>query len=94
MGAGGVKVERTAFKMKHKLSTLIERIYYNQYDKGSFGGCTFFALERRTRSVTGTSRVKISFDRAVHMSAHCKLALKKTMLKHYDNNAIGAIADA
>ena len=94
MGAGGVKVERTTFKMKHKLSTLIERIYYNQYDKGSFGGCTFFAFERKTRSVTGESRVKISFDRALHMSAHCKLAVKKTMLKHYDNNAIGAIADA
>ena len=93
MGAGGVKVERTTFKMKHKLSTLIERIYYNQYDKGSFGGCTFFAFERKTRSVTGESRVKISFDRALHMSAHCKLAVKKTMLKHYDNNAIGAIAD-
>jgi len=28
------------------------------------------------------------------MSAFCKLAVKKTMLKHYDNNAIGAIADA
>jgi len=94
MGAGGVKTERTTFKMKHKLSTLIERIYYNQYDKGSFGGCTFFAFERKTRSVTGQSRVKISFDRALHMSAHCKLAVKKTMLKHYDNNAIGAIADA
>jgi len=94
MGAGGVKTERTTFKMKHKLSTLIERIYYNQYDKGSFGGCTFFAFERKTRSVTGESRVKISFDRALHMSAHCKLAVKKTMLKHYDNNAIGAIADA
>lgn len=94
MGAGGVKTERTTFKMKHKLSTLIERIYYNQYDKGSFGGCTFFAFERKTRSVTGESRVKISFDRALHMSAHCKLAVKKTMLKHYDNNAVGAIADA
>lgn len=94
MGAGGVKTERTTFKIKHKLSTLIERIYYNQYDKGSFGGCTFFAFERKTRSVTGESRVKISFDRALHMSAHCKLAVKKTMLKHYDNNAIGAIADA
>jgi len=94
MGAGGVKTERTTFKMKHKLSTLIERIYYNQYDKGSFGGCTFFAFERKTRSVTGESRVKISFDRALHMSAHCKLAVKKTMLKHYDNNPIGAIADA
>ena len=94
MGAGGVKTERTTFKMKHKLSTLIERIYYNQYDKGSFGGCTFFAFERKTRSVTGESRVKISFDRALHMSAHCKLVVKKTMLKHYDNNAIGAIADA
>jgi len=94
MGAGGVKIERTTFKMKHKLSTLIERIYYNQYDKGSFGGCTFFAFERKTRSVTGESRVKISFDRALHMSAFCKLAVKKTMLKHYDNNAIGAIADA
>ncbi len=93
MGAGGVKVERTTFKIKHKLSTLIERIYYNQFDKGSFGGCTFFAFERKTRSVTGESRVKISFDRALHMSAHCKLAVKKTMLKHYDNNAIGAIAD-
>jgi len=94
MGAGGMKTERTTFKMKHKLSTLIERIYYNQYDKGTFGGCTFFAFERKTRSVTGESRVKISFDRALHMSAHCKLAVKKTMLKHYDNNAIGAIADA
>ena len=94
MGAGGVKIERTTFKIKHKISTLIERIYYNQYDKGSFGGCTFFAFERKTRSVTGESRVKISFDRALHMSAHCKLAVKKTMLKHYDNNAIGAIADA
>jgi hypothetical protein len=94
MGAGGMKTERTTFKMKHKLSTLIERIYYNQFDKGSFGGCTFFAFERKTRSVTGESRVKISFDRALRMSAHCKLAVKKTMLKHYDNNAIGAIADA
>lgn len=94
MGAGGTKTERTTFKMKHKLSTLIERIYYNQYDKGSFGGCTFFAFERKTRSVTGESRVKISFDRALHMSAYCKLAVKKTMLKHYDNNALGAIADA
>lgn len=94
MGAGGVKVERTTFKMKHKLSTLIERIYYNQFDKGSFGGCTFFAFERKTRSVTGESRVKISFDRALHMSAYCKLAVKKSMLKHYDNNAIGVIADA
>jgi hypothetical protein len=94
MGAGGTKTERTTFKVKHKLSTLVERIYYNQYDKGSFGGCTFFAFERKTRSVTGQSRVKISFDRALHMSAHCKLAVKKTMLKHYDNNAIGAIADA
>ena len=94
MGAGGVKTERTTFKMKHKLSTLIERIYYNQYDKGSFGGCTFFAFERKTRSVTGESRVKISFDRALHMSAHCKLAVKKTMLKHYEGNKILAIADA
>jgi len=93
MGAGGVKTERTTFKLKHKLSTLIERIYYNQYDKGSFGGCTFFAFERKTRSVTGESRVKISFDRALHMSAHCKLAVKKTMLKHYDNNPIGPIFD-
>jgi hypothetical protein len=88
MGAGGMKVERTTFKIKHKFSTLIERIYYNQYDKGSFGGCTFFAFERKTRSVNGESRVKISFDRALHMSAHCKLAVKKTMLKHYDANKV------
>lgn len=94
MSAGGVKKESTTFKMKHKLSTLIERIYYNQYDKGQFGGCTFFAFERKSRSVTGESRVKISFDRALHMSAYCKLKVKKTMLKHYENTALGAIADA
>ena len=94
MTAGGIKKEVTSFKMKHKLSTLIERIYYNQYDKGQFGGCTFFAFERKTRSVTGESRVKISFDRALHMSAYCKLKVKKTMLKHYENTALGVIADA
>ena len=94
MSAGGIKKEVTTFKMKHKLSTLIERIYYNQYDKGQFGGCTFFAFERKTRSVTGDSRVKISFDRALHMSAYCQLKVKKTMLKHYENTALGAIADA
>lgn len=88
MPAGGSKTERTAFKMKHKLSTLIERIYYNQFDKGSFGGCTFFGFERKTRTVNGDSRVKISFDRALHMSAHCKLAVKKTMLKHYEGQKI------
>lgn len=94
MTAGGIKKEVTSFRMKHKLSTLIERIYYNQFDKGQFGGCTFFAFERKTRSVTGESRVKISFDRALHMSAYCKLKVKKTMLKHYENTALGVIADA
>ena len=94
MSAGGIKTERTTFKMKHKLSKLIERIYYNQYDKGSFGACTFFGFERKTRSNVGDSRVKISFDRALHMSAHCKLAVKKSMLKHYEGNKILAIADA
>jgi hypothetical protein len=93
MAAGGMKKEVTTFKMKHKLSTFIERIYYNRFDKGSFGGCTFFAFERKARSVTGDSRVKISFDRALHMSAHCQLKVKKTMLKHYENTAIGVIAD-
>lgn len=94
MSAGGIKTERTTFKLKHKMSTLIERIYYNQYDKGSFGACTFFGFERKTRSNTGDSRVKISFDRALHMSAHCKLTVKKTMLKHYEGNKINAVADA
>ena len=96
MSAGGIKTERTTFKLKHKMSTLIERIYYNQYDKGSFGACTFFGFERKTRSNTGDgdSRVKISFDRALHMSAHCKLTVKKTMLKHYEGHKINAVADA
>lgn len=93
MKAGGIKKEVTKFKMKHKLSYFIERIYYNQYDKGYFGGCTFFALERKTRSVTGNSRVKISFDRELHMSAYCQLKTQKTMLKHYQNTLLTGMSD-
>lgn len=82
---GGTKVDKTYFKLKHKLKTLIERMYYNQYGKGTFGGCVFYGFERKVRETGGFSRVKISWDRSLQMSAHVALKTQKSFLRHYQN---------
>lgn len=95
MGPGAFKSERTSFVMKHKLSTFIERIYYGGFDKGSWGGVTWFGLERTHRTVGSTALelnpVKIGFNRELMMSASIVLKTQKSLLKHYDNTSLGAV---
>lgn len=89
MGAGAFKSERTSFKMENKLSTFIERIYYSGFDKGNWGGVTWFGFERAIRQVpdashTGEDSIKISWNRELHMAASIKFKVQKTSLKHYE----------
>lgn len=99
MAAGAMKHEVTSFTMVHKLKTLIERIYYAGFDKGAFGGCTWFGLEKAYRQaqpsgVTNDDRISVGFNREVHMYAKCKFITQKSMLKHYDASDVGLIAAA
>jgi len=89
MPAGCMKNEYTSFTMTHKMKTLIERIYFTIYDKGAFGGCTWFGLEKSNRQAkpsgaTNDDRIAVGFNREVHMYGKCKFAVQKSMLKHYD----------
>jgi hypothetical protein len=87
LAPGGRKTESTFFKMHNSMAKIVERMYYNEYDKGSFGGYTLFAFERKIRTVGGNNPVKLAFDRAVHMGAHVTFKVKKSMLKHYEKTA-------
>jgi hypothetical protein len=95
MAPGAFKSERTSFIMKQKMSTFIERIYYGGYDKGNWGGVTWFGFEKTHRTVGSTALelnpVKIGFNRELMMSASVSLKTQKGMLKHYDNTSLGAI---
>lgn len=94
MKAGGMKHENTSFTMTHKLRTFVERIYYAGFDKGSWGGCTWFAFERNYRQGSGATedQIIIGFNRELSMSAHCQFKTQKSMLKHYDNTDLGDLA--
>lgn len=94
MKAGGMKHENTSFTMTHKLRTFVERIYYAGFDKGSWGGCTWFAFERNYRQGSGATedQIIIGFNRELAMSAHCQFKTQKSMLKHYDNTDLGDLA--
>ena len=96
---GGMKVEYTTFRMTHKMKTFIERIYWSSYDKGAFGGCVWYGLEKAFRQakpsgVTNDDRIAVGFNREVHMYAKVKLVAQKSMLKHYDATDMGLIAAA
>lgn len=97
--AGGMKHEFTTFTIKHKMKSLIERIYYSGFEKGAFGGCTWFGFEKAYRQaqpsgVTNDDRLAIGFNREVHMYAKCTFKTQKSMLKHYDASDIGLISAA
>jgi len=99
MPAGCAKVESTSFSITHKMKTLIERIYYAGFDKGAFGGCTWFGLEKAHRQAqpsgaANDDRIAIGFNREVHMYAQCRFKTQKSMLKHYDQSDLGLIAAA
>jgi hypothetical protein len=93
MAAGGMKHETTSFKMSGKLSTLVERIYYAGFDKGSWGGLTWFGFVRNYRQGSGATadQLSVGFNRDVHMMASCKFKVQKSMLKHYDNTDMGVV---
>ena len=42
---GQTKSHSTVYKVKGKISTLIERIYYSGYDKGTFGQSSLFMFD-------------------------------------------------
>lgn len=89
MAPGAFKSDRTTFKMAHKLSTFVERIYYSGFDKGNWGAVNWYGFERSIRQVPdGTHALEdtlsISWNRELHMSASIKFKVKKTMLKHYE----------
>ena len=99
LAAGAMKVEYTTFRMVHKMKTFIERIYWASYDKGAFGGCVWFGLEKAFRQAkpsgaANDDRVAVGFNREVHMYAKVKLVTQKSMLKHYDATDMGLIAAA
>ena len=99
MPAGCMKTEKTTFTITHKMKSLIERIYFAGFDKGAFGGCTWFGLEKAHRQAKPLGaayddRISIGFNREVHMYGHCKLVTQKSMLKHYDASDIGLITAA
>jgi len=99
IGAGGMKHEFTTFTITHKLKSLIERIYYAGFEKGAFGGCTWFGFEKAYRQAqppgaSNDDRLSVGFNREVHMYASCKFRTQKSMLKHYDASDIGLIAAA
>jgi len=92
MAPGGFKVDRTTFKMKHKLSTFVERIYYSGYDKGNWGATNWYGFERSIRQVPDSTHTKedsisLSWNRELHMAASIKFKVKKSMLKHYERPA-------
>lgn len=94
ISAGGMKVDSTRFSMSHKLKTLIERIYYAGFDKGSFGGVTWYGFEKAYRqakpaNAAADDLLSIGFNREVHMYAKCRLVTQKSMLKHYDASDLG-----
>ena len=89
IAAGGMKVDTTTYRMVHKMRTLIERIYFTGYDKGAYGGITYFGLEKAFRQAKPSSaadddRIAIGFNREVHMYAQVKFKTERSMLKHYD----------
>lgn len=88
--AGQHKVEKTTWSTKCKLRDLIEKIYYNSFDKGKFGGYVLFGFERQIRGLSSDpdKKIHLAFDRAVHMAAHCQFVKQKTLLKHYENTYI------
>lgn len=94
--AGGMKHELTSFTMTHKMKSLIERIYFSGFEKGAFGGCTWFGFEKAYRQAkpsgaTDDDRLSIGFNREVHMYAKCTFKRQKSMLKHYDASDLGLI---
>lgn len=99
LGAGAMKVENTTFRMVHKMKTLIERIYWSGYDKGAFGGCVWFGLEKAFRQAkpsgaANDDRIAIGFNRECHMFCKVKFTTQKSMLKHYDATDMGLITAA
>lgn len=97
LAAGAMKVEYTTFRMVHKMKTFIERIYWASFDKGAFGGCVWFGLEKAFRQAkpsgaTNDDRIAIGFNRECHMYAKVKFVAQKSMLKHFKPTDIGLVA--
>ena len=92
MAPGAFKTDKTFFKMQHKLSTFVERIYYSGYDKGNWGAVNWYGLERSIRQVpdgthTLEDSISISWNRELQLAASIKFKVKKTALKHYERPA-------
>ena len=94
--AGGMSHHYQTFSVKRTMRQFIEDIarVSTGYTRSKFGKVTWWCFER-TYKQNGTGAtaddISIGFNRELSMSAMCKLKRDKSMLKHYDNQDVGAV---
>uniref|UniRef100_UPI0040471FB3 hypothetical protein n=1 Tax=Shewanella sp. TaxID=50422 RepID=UPI0040471FB3 len=94
--AGGMSHHYQTFSIKRTMRQFIEDIakVTNGFTRSKFGKVTWWCFER-TYKQNGTGDtaddISIGFNRELTMSAMFKLKRDRSMLKHYDNQDVGAV---
>jgi hypothetical protein len=94
--AGGMSHHYQTFTVKRTIRQFVEDLAKRTagFTRSSFGKMTWWCFER-TYKQNGTGAtaddISIGFNRELSMYAMCKLKKDRSMLKHYDNEDVGAI---
>ena len=90
MAAGAAKHDTTSFTMNLSMRNFIEKLYFSGFEKGSWGGMSWYCFERVFRQ-NGNDLISIGFNREVSMTGSCTLKKSVPMLRHYDNTDVGPL---
>lgn len=92
MKAGGFATSTEDWKWTGSMRSFVEDLIYTGVSRTKFGRVVWWCFERANRNGgADTHNVSIGFNRELSMSAFAKLHKRPSMLKHYDNNAIGSL---
>ena len=88
---GQTKSHSTTYAVKGKLSTIIERLYYSGYDKGTFGSSLLFMFDMVHKSGNTTVDPNIApqfptttYKRLVRVQSYGKLSSPKIYIPDYE----------
>jgi hypothetical protein len=87
LNPGATKTHSTSSSIKGKLSTLIERIYYSRFDKGSFGHSSMFMFDlvhHSDNTAGNQTHLEFEFNRVCQVFSAGKLRQPKIYIPDFD----------
>lgn len=94
MAAGAGSAFAESFQFKGTFRRFVETVYLSGTIKRPFGKCVWYCFERAYKqngTTADADHIAVGFNRGLTMYAHCKLKRVVPMLKHYDNDDLGAL---